>query len=175
LGSLSTGVQNAVFLPFDLDSFKDQTNQLFPLSPPSAAVQQQFHRLNNMIANTSPPPAITQLVNQLWYPGGTAATVPFTFNQGAAQLSGTPFAGHEPLYDNVVKEVCRTCHVAIPSFPWNTFSLMQPLAPTIQTFACAPQMNMPNAEVPWKSFWQENRSSTLASELNFAGNGCPNH
>jgi hypothetical protein len=164
-----------VFLPFDLDSFKDGTNQFFPAHPPNAALQTQLHSLNNIVAKTSPQPAVTQLVNQLWYPGGTAPTVPFTVNRGAAQLNGTPFSGHEPLYDNVVKEVCRTCHVAIPAFPWNAFSPMHSLAGLIQTFSCAPQMNMPNAEVPWIDFWQQNKSSTLASELSFAGTGCPNH
>jgi hypothetical protein len=177
-GSTTTGVVGAAFLPFDLDSFKDDTNQLFPANPPSAAVQTQLHTLNNMIANTAPPAAITELINQLWY-SSTTATVPFTFNQGAAQLPGTPFvdgSGHhyEPLYDNVVKQVCRTCHVANP-LPWNTYSLMQGAAGDIQFHACAPEKNMPNAEVPWKVYWQENKSSTLASELNFSGAGCPNH
>jgi len=183
-GSLTTGVTGAVFLPFDLDSFKDQTDQLFPVSPPSAAVQTQFHLLNNMIANTSPPAAVTQLVNQLWY-SSTTSTVPFSFNQGAAQLSGAPFVDslghhHEPLYDNVVKDVCRTCHVANP-FPWNAYTLVNGVsgmnnvsAGTIQIFACGPQHNMPNAEVPWLRFWQESKSATLASELNFGGAGCPN-
>jgi len=181
-GSPTNGVSGAVFLPFDLDSFKDQTDKLFPASPPSAAVQTQFHLLNNMIANTSPPAAVTQLVNQLWYPGGTAATVPFSFNQGAVHLSGTPFVSHEPLYDNVVKDVCRTCHVANP-FPWNAFTVVNGVsgmnnvpAGTIQIFACGPQLNMPNAEVPWLRFWQESKSSTMASELSFpVPPGCPNH
>lgn len=178
-GSTTVGVAGAVFLPFDLDSFKDDTNQLFPAHPPSAALQTQFHTLNNMIANTAPPAAVSQLVNQLWYANSNPAT-PFTFNQGAAQLPGTPFIDaqghhHEPLYDNVVKEVCRTCHVAINGLSWNQFTQMNSLSGTIQTFACGPANKMPNAEVPWSSYWQENRNATLASELNFGGAGCPNH
>lgn len=184
-GSTTQGVVGAVFLPFDLDSFKDDTNQLFPAHQPSAALQTQFHALNNMVANTSPPAAVTQLINQLWY-STTNTTVPFTFNQGAAQLPSQPFIDsqghhHEPLYDNVVKQVCRTCHVAIDPFPWNAFTLNGGVsgmnnvpAGTFQVFACAPQKNMPNAQVPWINFWQQNKSATLASELNFGGVGCPN-
>lgn len=179
-GSLTTGVTGAVFLPFDLDSFKDQTDQLFPANPPSAALQTQFHLLNNMIANTNPPAAVTQLINQLWYTSATS-TVPFSFLQGAANLPGNPnpFVDsqghhHEPLYDNVVRDVCRTCHVAINNLPWNNIAQMQALSGTIQTFACGPQFNMPNAEVPWLRYWQDSLSSTLGSELSFGGLGCPN-
>jgi hypothetical protein len=37
-------------------------------------------------------------------------------------------------------------------------------------------MKMPHAEVPWKLFWQQSLSATLASELGFNQptlNGCP--
>lgn len=182
-GSTTTGVAGAVFLPFDLDSFKDDTNQFLPAHPPSAAVQTQFHTLNNMIANTAPPSALSQLINQVWYANNTPST-PFTFNQGAQQLPATPAGSafldsanhnHDPLYDNVVKEVCRTCHVAINGLPWNRYDEMESLQTTIQTFACAPSMKMPNAEVPWINYWQNNRNATLDSELGFSGNGCPNH
>lgn len=195
-GSNTTNVVNgAVFLPFDVESFKDVNDQLYSAThPPGTALDTQFHILNNMIANTAPPAAVTQLVN-LWYANATATT-PFRFNQGAAQLPGTPFVDsdghhHEPLYDNVVKQVCRTCHVA-NYFPWNQFTLGPPPqkvpgmngvpASTFQTFACFPQTNMPNAEVPWKNYWEQNKNATLASELNsgqpgapFQGTGCPNH
>ena len=172
-GSTTTGVAGAVFLPFDLDSFKDDTDQLFPVHPPSAALQTQMHTLNNMIANTSPPAAVGQLVN-LWY-SSSNPTVPFAFNRGAAQLPSTPFSGHEPLYDNVIKEVCRTCHVAINPFPWNQYTQLSGIPTTVQNFACAPKKNMPNAEVPWINYWQQNKNSTLASELNLGGAGCPNN
>jgi hypothetical protein len=186
-GAVGATVNGAVFLPFDLDSFLDDTATPFPNSVKvTAAVQQQFHALNNMIVGTNPPPGVLQLVNQLWYPGGTATTVPFVFHQGAAQLPATP-AGtafvdsgnvhHEPLYDNVVREVCRTCHVALNGAEWNAYSQMSGNT-LIQSLACFPTLKMPHAEVPWVRFWQESLSSTLASELNMAPPafpiaGCP--
>ena len=108
--------------------------------------------------------------------------MPFTFNQGAAQLPGQPFIHqpgnihHEPLYDSVVKIVCRTCHVALSGREWNSFDQMSGEAGFIHSLACAPTLKMPHAEVPWRRFWQQNLSATLASELSFDQptlNGCP--
>jgi hypothetical protein len=93
-GTPGTKVIGAVFLPFDLDSFLDDTGEPFPTSMKvTPAVQQQFHLLNNMVTGTHPPSGVTQVV-QLWYSSPTS-TVPFTFNQGAAQLPGQPFI-HQP-------------------------------------------------------------------------------
>jgi hypothetical protein len=188
-GTYSVGtnhtVQGAAFLPFDLDSFLDNTGAPFPAN--SAFVsgqQQQFHALNNMIAGIpspgiSPPPAVAELVQPGYWYSGSANTVPFTFGQGAAQLPATPFAGHEPLYDSVVKVVCRTCHVAIPTtagaLQWTAYSQMTGgTASLIQSFACgpaAPPSPMPHAEVPFLRFWQQSMAATLAGELGLTS--CP--
>jgi hypothetical protein len=180
-GTPGAKVNGAVFLPFDLDSFLDDTATPFPSSAKvTPAVQQQFHLMNNMITGTNPPPGVSQLV-QLWYSSNNP-TVPFTFNQGAAQLPGQPFIHqpgnihHEPLYDSVVKIVCRTCHVALPGREWNSFDQMNGEAGFIHSLACAPTLKMPHAEVPWRRFWQQSLSATLASELSFDQptlNGCP--
>ena len=133
----TTVVQGAAFLPFDLDSFLDDQGKLFPISVGTFVPAQQpsFHALNNIIAGIPGPGiattrAIAELVQPavppptFWY-SSTATGTPFTFNQGALQLPGTPFAGHEPLYDSTVKVVCRTCHVAIPdsqgALQWDKF------------------------------------------------------
>jgi len=177
-GTPGAKVSGAVFLAFDLDSFLDDTGTPFPSSAKvTPAVQQQFHQLNNMIAATNPPPGVGELA-QLWYTS-TNPSVPFTFNQGAAQLPGQPFlvqpgnVHHEPLYDSVVKIVCRTCHVALPGREWNSFSQMSGESGFIQSLACAPTLIMPHAEVPWKRFWQQSMNATLASELSFPSPGCP--
>jgi hypothetical protein len=178
-GTPGAKVSGGVFLPFDLDSFLDDTATPFPSSAKvTPAVQQQFHLMNNMITGTNPTGGITQLVN-LWY-ASTTASVPFTFNQGAKQLdSGLPFIHHEPLYDSVVRIVCRTCHVALPNHnpasgnDWTSFDQMNGQSGFIQSLACAPTLKMPHAEVPWRRFWQQSLSATLASELAFPPPGCP--
>src|ERR1041384_4179130 len=109
-----------------------------------------------------------------WYPGGVANPGQlFSFTNGAAQLSGAPFATHEPLYDAVVATVCRTCHIAHGSSDnWTSFGQMNALKPIIQGYTCgtgspATQATqafaMPHAEVPFKKFWNDSLSSTLSS------------
>jgi hypothetical protein len=182
-------VSGAQFLPFDLDSFLDgagTTGTPFPTDAGTAFVtsqQSSFHALNNMIGaiaqSANPPlPAITQLIQPPFWYSSAAASTPFTFNQGAAHLPGTPFAGHEPLYDSVVKVVCRTCHIATPpssGLQWNAFTQMGGSnAGFIQSFACGPTnppSPMPHSEVSWLRFWQQSLATTLAGELSLSS--CP--
>jgi len=190
-GAANAVAQGAAFLPFDLDSYLDDHSNPLPTVAGSSFVtsqQQQFHALNNMIAGIPspgipPPSAIEDLIQSpppFWY-SNEATSAPFTFNQGAAQLPpapGTAFPGHEPLYDSVVKVVCRTCHVAIPTtgsgalqLQWNSYAQMTtgPFASLIPIFACgpgAPPSPMPHAEVPWVRFWSQGLSGPLAGELN---------
>jgi hypothetical protein len=168
-------VRGAVFLPFDLDTFLDENNMKFSISNTvTSVVQEQFYQLNNMVLGTNPPTAIRQLI-QLWYSGGSSPTVPFKFNQGAAQLNGAPFAGHEELYDSVVKVACRSCHAAMsPDRNWTSFDQMNNSSNLIKLVACDPSSarHMPFAEVPWKNFWSQGLSVILAAELGFSS-GCP--
>jgi hypothetical protein len=177
----------ASFLPFDVASFHyDTAGDPHTGSPNAAAVQEQFRQLNKMVLDTtgsSNHAGYQQLMN-LWYPGGvgTAGQI-FSFTRGAAQLSGTPFSGHEPLYDNVVAPVCRTCHITHTTFDnWTSFGQMQALSTTIKSYACGPSspatqttfnFAMPHAEVPFKKFWNDSLSSTLDNQLSLSG--CPNH
>jgi hypothetical protein len=174
----------AVFLPFDLDSFIYDS-----LGDPhtQAPVQEQFRQLNNLVLNTHPD-TLTGNGNQpfthlmsIWYPSGVGTGgSTFAFSTGAAQLGG--FTGNEPLYDNVVKVTCRTCHLTRSSFDdWTSFSQMNGSKTTIRLYACgggSPAAHstvnfaMPHGEVPFKNFWLNSLSSTLDSELSLGG--CPN-
>lgn len=181
----------SIFLPFDLDSFLYDT-QGNPNSgfPNSATVQEQFRQLNNIVLNTNPDgltgnnhTPVTQLMN-LWYPGGVQNSGQlFSFNHAIAANQGG-FPSNGPLYDNVVKPACRTCHVAQgPSLDWTSFSQMSGFKGPIQSYACgggSPQahttnnFSMPHAQVPFLLFWQSSLSSTLDSELSLPSPGCPN-
>jgi len=175
----------AAFLPFDLDSFLYDT-----AGDPhtSAAVQEQFRQLNNIVLSTHPDTLtgdtnapITQLM-ALWYPAGVGtANAQYSFGHAVAANQGG-FPGHGPLYDNVVKTVCRTCHVTRSAGDdWTAFTQMNP--PTIKLYACGAgnphtlqypnYFAMPHAEVPFKNFWLNSLSSTLDSELSLGG--CPNN
>jgi hypothetical protein len=183
---LATG---SIFLPFDLDSFLYDT-QGNPNSgfPNSATVQEQFRQLNNIVLNTHPDTLtgdtndpVTKLI-ALWYPGGVQNSgQQFSFNHAIAANQGG-FPSNGPLYDNVVKPACRTCHLAMgQSIDWTSFSQMSGFP--IQSYACGggspqahstQQFSMPHAQVPFLLFWQSGLSSTLDSELSLPSPGCPN-
>jgi hypothetical protein len=182
----------SIFLPFDLDSFlyDTQGDPHSAVDPTNyAAVQEQFRQLNNIVLNTNPDgqtgdtnDPVTKLI-ALWYPGGVQNSgQQFSFNHAIAANQGG-FPSNEPLYDNVVKPACRTCHIAQPSFDWTSFSQMSGFKGQIQSYACgggSPQAHspnnfaMPHAQVPFLLFWQSGLSSTLDSELSLLSPGCPN-
>ena len=180
--------QYAIFLPFDLDSFLYDTagnpNAGFPNS---AAAQVQFRLLNNIVLNTHPDnltgdtnDPVTNLMN-LWYPTGVGNPgAQFVFNHAIAANQGG-FPAHGPLYDNVVKPACRTCHLAQgSSLDWTSFTQMStgPFSGSIKTHVCGGgtplahqtvNFSMPHGEVPFKYFWQNSLSSTVDSELSLGG------
>lgn len=183
-------VSGAAFLPFDVASFHyDVQGDPHAGSPNASAVQEQFRQLNAIVLGTVPNASdvhtgYQQLMN-LWYPGGVNnAGSTYSFTNGAAQLSGTPFAGHEQLYDGVVAPACRTCHISHGGTDnWTSFAQMNgPLRSLIQSYSCGTgsaatlgtvTFSMPHAEVPFKRFWGDGLASTLSNELSFGG--CPNH
>jgi hypothetical protein len=136
--------------------------------------QEDFRVLNSVALATSQSSADYLALTKLWYvdrshPNGvTDAGATFHFGQGAAQL-GT-FVGHTALYDHVVQPACRTCHISYASGV-DTWASLTQMGPFIRSYACltspgsAANFTMPHAEVPFKLFWQQSLSSTLASEL----------
>lgn len=186
-------VKNAVFLPFDLETFLyDGPGD--PVGTNAAAVQEQFRQLNAMVFNTLPDVStgntnlpIARLIN-VWYPGGVNSVgQQFQFGLNQAFLLGG-FSGHELLYNEVVKPACRTCHVTRGSDDdWTSFSQMNtlPLRNIIRDYACGggtPALHqtqnfaMPHAEVPFKKFWVGS-GATLSGSVNLGtelGFPCPN-
>lgn len=191
LDGTTNKVVDAQFLPFDLGSFHyDLLGDPHAGSPNATAVQEQFRQLNRLVLDTTATaPAVQPGYQQLmamWYPTGvTTPGQQFSFTNGAAQLTGTPFAGHEPLYDLVVATTCRTCHISHGSSDnWTSFGQMNAFSSFIQRYACgtgSPSTQqtqtfaMPHAEVLFKRYWTDGLSSTLSSQLSLPAPGCPNH
>jgi len=98
-GSVSPAM-GAQFLPFDLN------NYAFPATGTLSRANQEaaLRGLNRLVLNTSPQAPTVELING-WYPTPTS-----TFNDAFVPAG---WAGHEALYNDVVKENCRTCHVAM--------------------------------------------------------------
>jgi hypothetical protein len=192
-------VNNAKFLPFDVESFRGDDNN--PLQNTLGGgghrpTQGDFRQLNQFVLRSvggdSTDPATVaaaaayQSLMDLWYKdtghsdGVNNATATFHFGQGAAGLTDSRgasiFPDHQPLYNNVVKPVCRTCHIArTPGDAGDTWDrLSQFTGPvrvnSIQSNVCGREQHfMPHAEVPYKHFWQLNLGSTLASQLGTGG------
>ncbi len=190
-GGAGSLVNGAVFLPFDVDSFLgDDGNALqstLGLGAPRPA-QADFRQLNQFALQSSDTgsgvSAAYQRLMDIWYKDGTHPTgvndpaATYHFNQGAAALNtNTPgiFPAHTTLYDQVVRPVCRTCHVARdPSFDtWDQLAQLTGSSTFIGSYTCgpgnaSPHHFMPHAQVPYKRFWQQNLETTLGSELSIS-------
>jgi hypothetical protein len=195
-GGGGTLVNNAVFLTFDIDSFigDDGTplQNTLGIGAPRPD-QEAFRQMNAFVlastnsVNTTAANGAAQRLTDIWYKDAThagvnAAGATYHFNQGAAALNAnTPgsWPTNQALYDNVVRPVCRTCHVAAPynsaSLTWDSLVQMTGAPSFISNVACGPgnvtpHHIMPHAQVPYKRFWVDNLETTLGSEL---GITCP--
>ena len=200
-GGAGTLANASIFLPFDIDSFiGDDGNPLQTTLGTGAPrpTHADFRQLNQWVLQASQVDAsgvstsVQELMN-IWYvnaahpTGVNDAAATYHFNQGAAALNTPPtgtageFATNQALYDNVVRPVCRTCHIArTPGYDtWDQLSQLTGSAPTIRNRVCGPattfpHFTMPHAEVPFKRFWKDSLSTTLGSELPPASTDCSN-
>jgi hypothetical protein len=185
-GGAGTLVNGARFLPFDIDSFLGDDGNALQGTLGSGAprpAQADFRQLNQFVLQASDngsgvSPAFQRLMD-IWYKDGGHPTgvndpaATYHFGQGAAALN--TFPGHPALYDDVVRPVCRTCHVARDPTSntgdtWDDFVQLSSKASFIGWLACGPgndagHNTMPHAQVPYKRFWETSLESTLASEL----------
>ncbi len=150
----SSPAMEAQFLPFDLNNFKFAANT-GPLS--QAGQEANFANLNGFIAYgpgaSSARPALKELIAG-WY-----NNVSNTFNN----LFVPPgWVGHEALYNDVVKENCRSCHVAMPA-AFDSYGSFAAYSPLIASHVCGYKANelnprklwsMPNAKVTFDKFWK---------------------
>src|SRR5262249_11507976 len=121
-------------------------------------------------------PAIQRLMD-IWYKDGGHPTgvndpaATYHFGQGAAALNSNTsgiFATNQALYDEVVRPVCRTCHIARdpgssdPTNPagdtWDKLAQLKTNYFSIGLLVCgpgnaSPHHTMPHAQVPYKRFW----------------------
>jgi hypothetical protein len=150
-------VSGARFLPFDVSSFKyDQVNG-YTLSNQ----QEAFRTLNEFVKNTAPTAPANDAVNNLidaWYAGCGGVSAAGCQANNAALPALWAGLGHDSLYLDVIKPVCRGCHITQPSFrDWNSATGTIALKSSIQFRTCPPAFaddhSMPHAEVPLKRMW----------------------
>ena len=163
-GSTSPAM-NSQFLPFDLNNFAFGSGALT-----QANLEVALRSLNKLVLNTNPSPAIVDLIGG-WYP-----TPASTFTNSFVPAG---WAGHETLYNNVVKPHCRTCHVAmVPDNPslglsFRSFNEFHQFNFELDARVCGNDVgverkrySMPNSLVTFNRFWGDpNAASTLRAHL----------
>jgi hypothetical protein len=151
-------VTSAAFLPFDVYSFRYSTQPGFR----QADQEESFRLLNALVRSTRP-----------LLPGGVPdGIVTFIDGMYSGQV-GTPGAkanntwippgwtANPNMYTGIVKPFCRTCHLPMSGdlgFPsYDRFRGMQAI---LQAQLCSG--GMPQAEVPFRKFWQNPNVSYIA-------------
>jgi hypothetical protein len=133
------------FREFDLATFK------YPTEAPRSLQEPSFKRLNEIVTDTKPAAAISDLIHG-WYASGDTQNndfVPLEW-KGDAQVK---------LYKDVVARSCRTCHVALESsysnsvMSWASYNQFQAEKGRIQSFVCGRNKFMPHAFVTFSNFW----------------------
>jgi hypothetical protein len=142
-------VQGAALLPFDVYSFRYSTQPGYT----QADQEEPLRRLNALVRSTRPN-----------LPAGADGIVTFIDGMYAGQVgvqgakannSWMPpgWASAPNVYNAIVKPFCRTCHLAMSgdlSFPsYDRFRGMQAI---LASQLCSG--GMPQAEVPFRKFWQ---------------------
>ncbi len=145
----------AQFLPFDLTNFVFSTTA----SLSRASQEAQFRQLNQLVLKDKPTPAIIEFVK------GSYPTATSTF---ASNFVPAGWAGHEPLYNKVVKPYCRSCHLAMaPDDSTNGLAFQsfeqfrqfnfQNSARTcgLNVGVARKRYSMPNSLVTFNKFWND--------------------
>ncbi len=162
-GSADVGAR---FLPFDLSSY--QYDQVQGRGGQEAA----FKQLNLGMLASNRSAATAELIGE-WYRDQAAAapnTARATQNDDAVPAG---WAGQEPLYLNVIRPTCRSCHVSRnPDLDFGSFTSFQNLAQRATTAVCGTR-TMPNAKVNYQRFWLQHlpaaAGGSMVGAINAAG------
>ncbi len=162
----------ASFREFDIYSYRDGTPREIPVGTARIVAQEaQFFAQNQLVKNSAPVAAISELVD-LFYPTGAVPFDPNALPCGwRANTAGPPCNGApagtgdvatETFYHDVVAKSCRTCHVAFePNKNWNTFNGMKLKRASVSALVCGAHL-MPHANVTFKNFWLSSPSEPAA-------------
>lgn len=143
------------FREFDVYSFRDSSGSNPDVANGIADVLAQepsFLQQNVMVANTSPAPAIVDLLNA-FYSNGTSVTVDLNAVPTPWQAATTGNASTETLYLDFVAQGCRTCHSAqSPALDWDSYAEFAASRAIIHFDVCTVKA-MPHANITFKNLW----------------------
>lgn len=141
-GTYNTATNTATgssFLPFDVYYFRYSKTPGFTFDDQ----QESLRKLNALVVSTNPNPPIADLINGI-YPGGVATP------QSAPMDGYVPpgWSANPNLYTGVVRQYCRTCHVAQAGLDFTQYTDFQGLATSINHLVCD-EHDMPHGEVAY--------------------------
>jgi hypothetical protein len=177
----SLKVTNALFLPFDLDQFEYQNVSGKRRNDQLTA----FKHMNEMVwkiaarsgADCATPPCTSgPLVRQIdgWY-GNAASHQPDTrtevfegnFNGAFIPSDWSGNSNAKALYTSVIRPMCRNCHAANLTHPFDTEGQFKALQGAAVADICG--IAMPHALQTYRLFWQNNGSYNLQKYFKATG------
>lgn len=160
------GRLGAVFLPFDLESFRYSSN----ITWTKAAQQVVLKQLNLLVLqDTNKTPAIEEMIEGWYAPGLTSPTA-------IESWVPTGWSSSPDLYNKTIKPYCRTCHTARTStLDFNEFTDANTYASTIKSDVCDKPRVMPHALQTYLNFWCDPPAlAALENDLpNWPAGPCP--
>jgi hypothetical protein len=159
-------VDGAFFREFDVFSF------IYDPGLTLAQQQRAFWAQNDIVKSTKPAPAIVDLINGM-FPGDENVPPVNTYVPPGWLAGGTSDRlDHSDLYQKIVREYCRACHIAQGSgIDFTRYDDFLDSKNSIVRQVCTlPKRTMPNAEVPFSRFWLDGTGAPtfLQTQLNLA-------
>lgn len=156
--STTHSVTGAQFLPFDMFSFQHSSKPGFRLEDLQEEYEEAYRKLNAIVMDTVPAPAIAEFINGTYRNALTTAGTTADGNFVPPGWSDQVEAAERPLsikvYNSVYRPYCRMCHLASSSRAFRTFQDFKDAAGLIEDKVCQSK-DMPNAQVPFVGFWQD--------------------
>ncbi|MCY1034263.1 hypothetical protein OV207_22600 [Corallococcus sp. BB11-1] len=156
-------VSGASFLPFDVFSFRYSSATGFT----SAAQASALRQLNNLVKRTEPAKGVDDFIQGMYAPlqvANPTAVAKDTYVPVGWTGNGKKDVG---LYNGVVKQYCRTCHMSAssPSLDFLEADDFTVHKATINAEVCGTTKVMPQAEHVMKKFWDSGARAYLVTGL----------
>jgi hypothetical protein len=160
----TNSVSGASFLPFDVFSFRYSSAAGFT----SAAQANSLRLLNDLVKRTAPATGISDFITGTYAPKAVSDPTAVA-NDTYVPAGWTTTRKHGVgLYNGVVKQYCRTCHMSATNAAYDFLEStdFDDFKGAINTDVCGADHAMPQAEHVMKKFWKSGARGYLVTGLN---------
>ena len=163
----------ASFRELDIATYKFPDGRL--AADVNATEKAAFKQQNLIVKGLAPADTIAiQPIKDLiagWYPGASERAGQHVH---ATRLGGAP---QQALYHDVVKQSCRTCHVALDAdtssggIGWISYDQLRQRQPLLDFFVLCTGRFMPHSVITYRNFWLSGGPHQPAVLRDFSGTG----